>query len=130
MRSPVRKSAAWLSLFSLDAMRVSQRLTSSFVAAVIAVVFGCAVNLSDIARAAEQSKTDAAMVGRVQALIPDIESYIFSGMKGFDVPGLAIGIVANDRLVYAKGFGIRSKSNRMPVEQSFRSARPPRRFSP
>jgi len=30
-------------------------------------------------------------------------------MKGFDVPGLAIGIVAGDRLVYAKGFGVRSK---------------------
>jgi CubicO group peptidase (beta-lactamase class C family) len=97
-------------------MRVSQRLTSWFVAAVIAVVFGCAVNLSDIARAAEQSKTDAAMVGRVQALIPDIETYIFSGMKGFDVPGLAIGIVANDKLVYAKGFGMRSKSSGLPVD--------------
>jgi CubicO group peptidase (beta-lactamase class C family) len=30
-------------------------------------------------------------------------------MKAFDVPGLAIGIVANDKLVYAKGFGVRSK---------------------
>ena len=26
-------------------------------------------------------------------------------MKSFDVPGLAIGIVAGDKLVYAKGFG-------------------------
>ena len=31
-------------------------------------------------------------------------------MKTFDCPGLAIGIVADDRLVYAKGFGVRSKS--------------------
>jgi CubicO group peptidase (beta-lactamase class C family) len=37
-------------------------------------------------------------------------------MKGFDIPGLAIGIVANDRLVYAKGFGVRSKNNRLPVD--------------
>jgi CubicO group peptidase (beta-lactamase class C family) len=52
----------------------------------------------------------------VQQLIPDIEAYITSGMKGFDIPGLAIGIVANNRLIYAKGFGVRSKSNGLPVD--------------
>ena len=75
-----------------------------------------AVNIPDVARAAEQSKSDAAMANRAQALIPEIEGYITSGMKGFDVPGLAIGIVANDRLVYAKGFGVRSKSSGLPVD--------------
>ncbi len=74
------------------------------------------VNLPDVARAAEPSKTEAATENRVRALIPDIEAYIASGMKGFDVPGLAIGIVASDRLVYAKGFGVRSKSGGLPVD--------------
>jgi CubicO group peptidase (beta-lactamase class C family) len=38
-------------------------------------------------------------------------------MKGFDVPGLAIGVVAGDKLVYAKGFGVRSrKSAGLPVD--------------
>jgi CubicO group peptidase (beta-lactamase class C family) len=60
--------------------------------------------------------TKATIEGRVQELIPDIESYIASGMKGFDIPGLAIGIVANNRLIYAKGFGVRSKSNGLPVD--------------
>ena len=36
-------------------------------------------------------------------------------MKGFDVPGLAIGIVAGNKLVYAKGFGFRSKGG-APVD--------------
>lgn len=36
-------------------------------------------------------------------------------MKSFDVPGLAIGIVAGDKLVYAKGFGVRSKGG-APVD--------------
>jgi CubicO group peptidase (beta-lactamase class C family) len=49
-------------------------------------------------------------------MIPDIEAYIASGMKGFDVPGVAIGIVAGDGLVYAKGFGVRSKSGGVPVD--------------
>jgi CubicO group peptidase (beta-lactamase class C family) len=37
-------------------------------------------------------------------------------MKGYDVPGLAIGIVAGDHLIYAKGFGVRSKAGRAPID--------------
>jgi len=68
------------------------------------------------APAAEPVKTDPAMEARVQTLIPDLEAYIQSGMKVFDVPGLAIGIVIGDRLVYARGFGVRSKTGGVPVD--------------
>jgi CubicO group peptidase (beta-lactamase class C family) len=80
------------------------------------IVVALTLNLPNTAKAAEPSKTKATIEGRVQELIPDIEAYITSGMKGFDVPGLAIGIVANNRLIYAKGFGVRSKSNALPVD--------------
>ena len=74
-------------------------------------------DLKNTAWAAEPSKTDAAIEDRVQGLIPDIEAYITSGMKGFDVPGLAMGIVAGDKLIYGKGFGVRSKeSSGVPVD--------------
>jgi CubicO group peptidase (beta-lactamase class C family) len=56
------------------------------------------------------------MEARVRALVPRLEAYIQTGMKAFDVPGLAIGIVTGDRLVYAKGFGVRSKSGGVPVD--------------
>jgi CubicO group peptidase (beta-lactamase class C family) len=46
---------------------------------------------------------------------PEAEAYIVAGIKAFDSPGLAIGIVADDRLVYSKGFGVRSKTSGMPV---------------
>jgi CubicO group peptidase (beta-lactamase class C family) len=72
--------------------------------------------LPGIARAAEPSKTEAATEKQLHGLIPDIETYIVSGMKMFHVPGLAIGIVAGDKLVYAKGFGVRSKSTGLPVD--------------
>jgi CubicO group peptidase (beta-lactamase class C family)/pimeloyl-ACP methyl ester carboxylesterase len=74
------------------------------------------INLPDIARAGDLSKTEAATENQVRALIPEIEAYIANGMKGVDVPGVAIGIVANNRLIYAKGFGVRSKSSRLPVD--------------
>jgi CubicO group peptidase (beta-lactamase class C family) len=69
------------------------------------------VCITPCARAAEPSLEAA-----IEANRPDIEAYIASGMKVFDLPGLAIGIVANDRLVYAKGFGVRSKAGGAPVD--------------
>ena len=72
--------------------------------------------LPGIARAAEPSKTEAATEKQLHTLIPDIEPYVVSGMKVFDVPGLAIGNVAGDKLVYAKGFGVRSKTNGLLVD--------------
>jgi CubicO group peptidase (beta-lactamase class C family) len=52
----------------------------------------------------------------VQTLIPEIEAYVASGMQGFDVPGLALGIVVGDQLVYARGFGVRRKGGSPPVD--------------
>src|SRR5262245_23391132 len=56
------------------------------------------------------------MQDRIKALIPDLEAEIQRGMKTFDLPGLATGIVTGERLVYAKGFGVRSKSGGAPVD--------------
>ena len=54
------------------------------------------VALPNQARAQEREQPQPSMEERVQALIPDLEPYIAGGMKAFDVPGLAIGIVAGD----------------------------------
>src|SRR4029450_9668582 len=74
------------------------------------------LNAPEAGLAAEPPKPDQALEARIQAVIPDVERYISSGMKAFDVPGLGIGIIANDKLVYGKGFGVRSKSGGGAVE--------------
>src|SRR5262245_47564822 len=74
------------------------------------------VCLPNVTRAEELSKPPAPMEAGVRALIPDLEAYIRSGMNAYDLPGLAIGIVTGDRLVYAKGFGVRSKAGGAPVD--------------
>jgi CubicO group peptidase (beta-lactamase class C family) len=56
------------------------------------------------------------MEQRIQAIVPELEAYIQNGMKAFDVPDFAIGIVHGDKLVYAKGFGVRSKDGGAPVD--------------
>jgi CubicO group peptidase (beta-lactamase class C family) len=65
---------------------------------------------------AQPGNSGPAMEARIQALIPELEAYVAGGMKAFDVPGLAIGIVTGDRLVYAKGFGVRSKAGGAPID--------------
>ena len=53
--------------------------------------------------------------GRVRALAPQLEDYVTGGMAAFYVPGAAVGVIAGDRLVYAKGFGERCKNRGEPV---------------
>ena len=59
---------------------------------------------------------DTSIEATIAGLKPGAEAYITSGMKAFDSPGLAIAIVANDRIVYSKGFGVRSKAGGAPVD--------------
>jgi CubicO group peptidase (beta-lactamase class C family) len=73
------------------------------------------VGFPSVAPALEPSDSERKM-GRVHALVPELEAYAANGVKAFDVPGLAIGIVAGDKLVYAKGFGVRSKAGGVPVD--------------
>jgi CubicO group peptidase (beta-lactamase class C family) len=72
--------------------------------------------LPNVAGAQQPANSATPIEARISALIPALEAYIQSGMKAFDVPGLAIGIVTGDRLVYAKGFGVRSKAGGVPVD--------------
>jgi CubicO group peptidase (beta-lactamase class C family) len=38
---------------------------------------------------------------------PDVDAYVYRTMKVFDVPGLAVAIVKDGRLLLAKGYGVR-----------------------
>jgi CubicO group peptidase (beta-lactamase class C family) len=86
--------------------------TKRCVARIVTKIFVCLLIVGVCHKtglAADPNTPDQALETRIQGLIPDVERYITSGMKAFDVPGLAIGIIANDKLVYAKGFGVRAK---------------------
>ncbi|WP_210496179.1 serine hydrolase [Microvirga antarctica] len=60
------------------------------------------------APAQAQAKNEAAMRARIDALIPAFEAYLKDGMKTARVPGIAIGIVHGDALVYQSAFGVRN----------------------
>jgi CubicO group peptidase (beta-lactamase class C family) len=67
-----------------------------------ALLFGLAA-ISGMSGASAQQPSQAA----IEALLPELEKQVAEGMKAFSVPGVAVGIVHDDKLIYAKGFGAR-----------------------
>jgi Beta-lactamase class C and other penicillin binding proteins len=51
-----------------------------------------------------------------QKKFPLIDRYIDSLLKDWNVPGLALGIVYKDQLIYAKGYGYRDLEKKLPVD--------------
>jgi CubicO group peptidase (beta-lactamase class C family) len=95
---------------------IASIVTRASSAAMLAAAALFTAQPANVAWAQQQANSAMPMEARISALISDLEAYIQSGMKAFDVPGLAVGIVTGDRLVYAKGFGVRSKSRGAPVD--------------
>jgi CubicO group peptidase (beta-lactamase class C family) len=60
----------------------------------------------------------AAQTKNFQSKFPSLDRYIDSVMKQWNIPGLALGIVYKDQLIYAKGYGYRDVENKLPVEAS------------
>lgn len=58
-----------------------------------------------------------ALAVSVKDALPKLEAEVARGMALFGAPGLAMGIVQDDRLIYAKGFGVRAKGG-APVDPS------------
>lgn len=52
---------------------------------------------------------------RIKEITPAFEKYAEDSMKEFQVPGMAIGIVYGDKLVYARGFGVKKLGGTDPV---------------
>src|SRR5271167_733004 len=49
---------------------------------------------------------------------PDLDAYIARDMKAFDVPGIAIAIVKDGKVVLAKGYGVRKLGDSTPVDEN------------
>lgn len=81
-----------------------------------AIMIAAAAAVPAMAAGATPTATASDLDGEVRKLEPEIERYVTSGMAAFDVPGAAIGIVAGDRLIYAKDFGKRRKGDDEAVD--------------
>jgi len=60
--------------------------------------------------AAQRSKAPA------QPRFADLDAFVAKSMQAFKVPGIAVAIVKNDSIVYAKGYGTRTVGKSEPVD--------------
>ncbi len=74
------------------------------------------LSLSTAALAQGAAPQDTSLAARVPAVVPKLEADVARGMGLLDIPGVAMGIVAGDKLVYAKGFGVRAKAGKETVD--------------
>ncbi len=47
----------------------------------------------------------------------DLDSYVANAMKTFEVPGIAVAIVKDGKVVLAKGYGVRKLGDPTPVDE-------------
>ena len=55
-------------------------------------------------------------VSRPPAMPPELDQYIAKSVRDWEVPGLAIAIVKDDRVVAARGYGVRELGSPEPVD--------------
>ncbi len=48
----------------------------------------------------------------------DLDAYVARDMKTFDVPGIALAIVKDGKVVFAKGYGVRKLGDAAPVDEN------------
>jgi len=63
--------------------------------------------LSSISLLHAQSPATPGNRASIDSLFPQLEDYIRDGMQKTGVPGVAVAIVYQDKVVYMKGFGVR-----------------------
>jgi len=59
----------------------------------------------------------AVSLGAQTALPADLDSYVANSMRTFEVPGMAVAIVKDGKIVLAKGYGVRKLGDPTPADE-------------
>ncbi len=78
-------------------------------------LLGLALLISVFAVHAQSPATTSAPAS-IAPLIPQLEDYVVKAMQKTGVPGVAVAIVYQDKVVYLKGFGVRKAGEPAPVD--------------
>ena len=70
-------------------------------------VFFALVFIFIFAQAHAEEKKSVPAPERWKQITADVEQYAQKGMKEFEIPGMAIGIIQGDEVVFAKGLGVK-----------------------
>ena len=53
-----------------------------------------------------------------QEIVDKVDTFLDKTRKQFDVPGISIAIVKDNKLIFAKGYGVQSLSKKQPVDEN------------
>ena len=59
-----------------------------------------------------------AATAQPQFIKKKLDAYILQGMKDWDIPGLAIAIIKDGRIVWMKGYGVKDIETKEPVDEN------------
>src|ERR1700678_646407 len=83
-------------------------------ARVISFVRICTVILALMALGPSAFAQEANVTSKLQGF----DSYMEQTLKDWNTPGIGVGIVVNDKLVFAKGYGYRDYENKLPFSSA------------
>ena len=63
-------------------------------------------------------RQDIEMNQSVNGFAEKVDSIVAGKMNNYNIPGLSIGLVVNDSIVYAKGYGLKSIEDPEPVTET------------
>lgn len=75
----------------------------------------CSATILPCATIAAASTQLSPKAQRAIAALENFDEIVLSGLKEFNVPGIAIGIIADDQIIYAKGLGFRDLEQNLPA---------------
>lgn len=55
---------------------------------------------------------------RTAFIADSLQTYIETGMKDWNIPGLSVAIVKDDQIVFMKGFGVTDHTSKQPVDEN------------
>jgi CubicO group peptidase (beta-lactamase class C family) len=101
---------------------LASRAARRFAAAVLVVAAAIALKTSPVPLAAAGSQETRPVAGQappqpqidVDARLKGFDDYMAQAMKDWNAPGIGIGIVVKDKLVFAKGYGFRDFGKKLP----------------
>ena len=73
----------------------------------VTVLLACGFGHDSSARAGQESSNSEARSSHEPGPLDGLDRYIEAGLARWQIPGLAIAVVKDDRVVYCRGFGVR-----------------------
>ena len=53
-----------------------------------------------------------------QEIVDKVDTFLDKTREQFDVPGVSVAIVKDNKLIFAKGYGVQSLSKKQPVDEN------------